>query len=424
MRWSGLLVALAGGIAIACTGPVASSEPVTLRVVMADDWASAPLVGATIEAFEREHEGVRVQLQGSPFSQIPELVEAAGELGEPYDLAHWHAFAAAAAGFADPIDDLWDEAGLEPDAYLPGALLGVTWDGQRFGVPLDVNALVLMANRELLAQAELSEQELASIAGFEGRVSELAALEGTDHAITVTSSSWAAYGWIVAGGGQLLELAPDGTAALDDEGRPTFTFDDPLTVEAIERLVALVAAGDAPPPLAVDLALDAVATFADGRSALHASGSWDLPVTRRAVQTEVAVEDIAVLPLPQHEPDEPRTVLGGSSLFVPVDAEHRELAFELMLALTELELGLALTEQEGRLPALREAYSHPMFATSPDLAAFVEQLEHAQVMPLIAYPEVATAFRDGLEAVLSGRSSAEEAMAQVQDVAERWVAEQ
>ena len=424
VRWIVLVPALLGLLVAACTGPVASSEPVTLRVVMADDWASAPLIGAAIEDFEREHEDVRVQLHGSPFSQIPELVEAAGELDQPYDLAHWHAFAAAAAGFADPVDDLWEASGLDAEAYLPGALLDVTWDGQRVGVPLDVNALVLMANRELLAAAELSEDELASTAGFEERVSELAALEATDHAITVTSSSWAAYGWIVAGGGQLLELAPDGTAALDGQGLPSFTFDDPATVAAIERLVALVEAGDAPPPLAVDLALDAVAAFADGRSALHASGSWDLPVTRRAVQTEVAVEDIAVLALPQEDPAAPRTVLGGSSLFVPTEAEHRELAFELMLALTDLELGLALTEQEGRLPALREAYADPMFATSPDLAAFVEQLEHAQVMPLIAYPEVATAFRDGLDAALSGRSTPAAAMAQVQAVAERWVAEQ
>lgn len=410
-------------LVVACSGPVVGSDTVTLRAVMADDWVSAPVVVEAVDRFEQEHDGVRVQLHGAPFSQIPELVASAAELGQPYDVAQWHAFAAAAAGLAQPVDDLWESAGLDGDGYLPGALLGVTWDGQRVGVPLDVNALVLMANRELLAAAAVEEQDLADTEGFERRVSQLAALQGTDHAITVTNSSWAAYGWILAGGGQLLELASDGTAALDGDGRPTFTFDDPRTVAAIERLVALVEAGDAPSPLAVDLARDSVAVFADGRAALHASGSWDLPVARRAIQTEVAVEDIAVLPLPQVDPEEPRTVLGGSSLFVPADAEHRELAFGLMLALTEPELGLALTEQEGRLPALREVYDHPVFETSPDLAAFVAQLEHATIMPLIGYPEIATAFQDGLEAALSGRRTPAMAMAEVQAVAERRVGE-
>ncbi len=420
MRGTVLLIVL---LAMACTSPAGSNEPVTLRVVMADDWASAPAVAAAIDAFEQEHPEARVQMHSSPFSQIPELIEAADELDQPYDVAQWHAFAAAAAGFAVPVDEQWREAGLDADDYLPGAVLDVTWDGQRYGVPLDVNALVLMANRDLLAAAGVTEASLATNQGFEQRVAELAALDATDHAITVTSSSWAAYGWIVAGGGQLLELAPDGTAALGADGRPTFTFDHPRTVAAIDGLVGLVEAGGAPPPLAPDLSLDAVAAFADGQSALHASGSWDLPVARRALQTEVVVDDIAVLPLPQDDPNDPRTVLGGSSLFIPTGAQHPELSFELMLALTEVEVGLTLTEQEGRLPAVRAAYDDPLFASSPDLAAFVDQLEYARVMPLIAYPEVATAFQDGLNAALSGRRTPQEAMTRVQRVAERWAAD-
>jgi multiple sugar transport system substrate-binding protein len=418
-----LAALVAALVAAGCAATAPAGEPTTLRVIMADDWASAPVVGDVIDGFEQDHPGVRVQVQGSPFSQIPELVEAARELGQPYDLAHWHAFAAAAADLAEPVDELWEAEGLSPSDYLPGAVLDVRWGGAVYGVPLDVNALVLMANRELLDAAGVTEDDLALSEAFLEHAATLAELEATDHALAVTASSWAAYGWIVAGGGQLLETAPDGTAALDADGRPTFTFEDPRTIAALEILVSLVEAGHAPPPLAPDLALDAVASFADGRSALHASGSWDLPIARRAMQTETVVDDIAVLPLPQRDPAEPRTVLGGSSLFLPRDGRERELAFALALALTEREVGLALAEQEGRLPARVDAYDAPLFTTSPDLAAFVAQLEHAQVMPLIAFPEVATAFRDGLDAALSGRASPQEAMAEVQAAAERWLAE-
>ena len=409
-----LLIVAVAALLGACAPSAATQEARTLRVVLADDWARAPVISEVVTTFEQDHPGVRVQVQASPFSQIPDLVATAGELDQPYDLAQWHAFAAAAAGLAQPLDDRWEAAGLDPETYLPGALLDVTWDGVRYGVPLDVNALVLLANRDRLRAAGVAEADLRSAASFPEQARSLAAVEGTDHALVVTGSSWAAYGWIVAGGGQLLEVDAAGAPVLDADGLPTFTFDDPHTITVLERLVSLVESGVVPPPLAVDLASDAVAAFADGRSALHASGSWDLPITRRAVQTAVPVDDIAVLPLPQRDPERPRTVLGGSSLFVPTDAAHPDLAFELMLALTSREVGLAVAEQEGRLPARRDAYLDPRFTGTDDLRVFVAQLEHAEVMPLIAFPAAAVAFRDALEAILAGRATPAAAMAQVQ----------
>lgn len=415
MRRSLAALAVAGLLA-ACASAPAADDPRVLRVVMADDWASAPLFGEVVDGFERDNPGVRVQVQASPFSQIPDLVTSSIELGQPYDLAHWHAFAAAADGFAEPIGDLWDEAGLDPDDYLPGAIEDVSWDGRLHGVPLDVNALVLMANREQLDDIGLAPENLGTPADFRSSAAALRAGTDADHAIAVTASSWATYGWITAGGGQLID-------GIDDDGDPVFTFDDPATIAVLEMLVDLVASGDAPPPFAPDLSLDAVAAFASGETALHASGSWDLPITRRALQAGPEIGEVVVLPLPQADPASPRTVLGGSSLFVPEGAANRELAFALMLALTEDDVALELASQEGRLPAREEVYDDPLFAASDDLAAFVEQLPDARVMPLIAYPEVSAAFRDGLEATLAQRLSAEDAMLDVQEAAERWLEE-
>jgi multiple sugar transport system substrate-binding protein len=184
-----------------------------------------------------------------------------------------------------------------------------------------------------------------------------------------------------------------------------------------------VAEGDAPPPFAPDLSLDAIAAFSSGETALHASGSWDLPVTRRAKQVDAEVEHVEILPLPQRDPGNPATVLGGSSLYVPAGAEQRELAFAFMLALTADEVALELAAEEGRLPARSAVYDAPLFTSSPDLVAFVAELPHAEVMPLIAYPEVAAVFRDGLERALSQRGTPQQAMEDVQAFAEQWAAE-
>jgi multiple sugar transport system substrate-binding protein len=409
--WAVLVLAALVG---ACATSAPATEPVLLRVVMADDWATAPAVREVVDDFERDNDGVRVQIQGAPFSQIPELVASGTSLEQPYDVAHWHAFAAAAAGLAEPLDEQWDLAGLTDAEYLPGALADVTWRGGRYGVPLDTNALVLLVNRGALASAGLSPDDLRTIDGFQAAAGAVTEAGEVDHAMAVSASSWPAYGWIRAHGGELVRVDPT-------SGVPTFTFDDPATVAALELLTGLVREGQAPPPFAPDLALDAVQSFSQGSIAVHASGSWDLPVIARAAEDDL---DVAVLPLPQTDPDRPRTVLGGSSLFVPVGSPHADLAFELMLRLTEDPVALRLAEEEGRLPARVRVFDEPLFTSDPMIAAFVAELPHAEVMPLIAYPEVSDVFREALEDIVSGRLLPAEAMDRVQRYSEQWQAGQ
>jgi multiple sugar transport system substrate-binding protein len=404
-RWLACVAVVA--LACACTAPPVSTQPVPLRVAMADDWASAPVVGDVIDEFQRDHPDVRVEVQGSPFSQIPDVVSSSIEVDQPFDLAHWHAFAAAAAGLAQPLDALWDEHGLRPEDYLDGAVEDVTWRGRRYGVPLDTNALVLLVHEPLMEEAGLTAEDLLVAEDFLDAARDLVDTTDAEHAISVSASSWLAYGWIRAFGGDVLEEGAD--------GEPRFTFEDPATVAALELLVQLHEEDLAPSPFAPDLAMEAVQAFGEGTMAMHASGSWDLPLATGA--NGVDPEEVAVLPLPRGEGDT-STVLGGSSLFVPPDAAHPELAFELALRLTEDEVALRLVEEEGRLPARERVFDAPVFSASEDMAAFVEQLPDADVMPLIAYPEIATAFREGLEALLAGRLSVAEAMAEVQAFAE------
>lgn len=395
----------------ACAAAPAREGDRVLSVLLADDWASAPVVAEVVAEFERSHEGLRVQVQPAPFSQIPDLVRNGGELGDDYDVAQWHAFAAGADGLAQPLDDLWEEAGLTSERYLEGAVQDVTWDDEvRYGVPLDVNAMVLLANGTLLDEAGVSAADLRDAERFVEVARDLRDVEGVDHALTVSASTWAAYGWIRAFGGDVLVRTPD--------GQVTFTFDDPATIGALEALATLVADGSAPAPFAPDLALDAVQSFSQGSVALHASGSWDLTVTSRS-SSAVAAEDLEVLPLPRSGGDgvDAGTVLGGSSLFVPTGSEQRELAFAFMQALTTDEVAGQLALTEGRLPAARAVYDDPGFSQDPRIADFVAQLDDADVMPLIAYPGLDAAFTEALEAVLKG-ADAGEVMAAVQSRAE------
>jgi multiple sugar transport system substrate-binding protein len=406
-----LVVALV--FASACTGASSNDEPTVLRIALADDWASAPAVIDVIDEFEEDHPNVRVEVQASPFSQIPDLVRSGLELDQSYDLAHWHAFAAAAAGLAHPVDEQWERHGLRAETYLDGAVQSVTWLGRRYGVPLDTNALVLMVRPEVLAEAGVTPDDLADVDDVLDVAHRLVEGEAAPHAMLVGASSWAAYGWIRAFGGRLVTID-------EATGEPTFTFDDERTVAALDLRARLVHEGLAPSPFAPDIAAEGVQLFAQGQLAVHSGGSWDLPLLARE---DVDPEEVEVLPLPRGDGDT-GTVLGGSSLFVPVDAQHPDLAFEFALRLTEDRVALRLAREEGRLPARAHLFEDEFFTSSPDIEAFVRELPDADVMPLIAFPEVSEAFREGIENTLAGRQDAEAAMGEVQRFAESWLEQQ
>jgi len=404
-----LLVVVAAG----CTTSVAPTEPTLVRVIMADDWATAPAVRDVFDAFERAHDNVRVQVQAVPFSQIPDMVSSGQDLDQHYDLAHWHAFAAAAAGLAEPLGEQWREAGLRTDEFLPGAVEDVVWLGEPYGVPLDTNALVLLTDLNLIAGAGVDgADELGTPEGFLDAADAIVASSTAKWMLPISTSSWQAYGWIRAFGGELVRID-------QETGAPTFTFDDPRTIAALDFLVELVDTNLAPKPFGADLAADAVQAFAAGEVAAHATGSWDLNIVARNATRDV---DLEVLPLPQADPDDPVTVLGGSSLFVPVGAEQPDLAFDLALRLTQDDVALRLAEEEGRLPARVRVFDAPQFTEDPLLSDFVLQLPNARVMPLIAYPEVAQAFSEALNSTLSGSQSPAQTMGELQAFAEGWAA--
>lgn len=391
----------------------AAEAPRPLRVVLSDDWADAQVVADAVADFEAEHEGVRVSLHGVPFHQVPTTVAAAADAGEPFDVAQWHAFAAAAQDLARPLDDLWES--LQAREFVPGAVDDVRLGDRLFGVPLDTNALVMLTNGPALRERGIDPTGLTSFGRLRRAVDEVVA--SGRYGVTIPASSWVAFGWIRANGGQLVRIADDGT--------PTFTLDAPEVVEAIDFLGELIASGGAPSPTARDMANDGLALFQSGRALVHPSGSWDVEVVGAAEGGEDGGVSIEVVSLPRGpRAQDHHTVLGGSSLFVPADSENRELAFQFMTHLIRDDYALRLAREEGRLPVRRRVLQDPLFQDDPHLAPVVAELEHASPMRLIAYPVATNAFRDALESVLARQEDAATAFARAQETVEsstaRW----
>jgi multiple sugar transport system substrate-binding protein len=358
----------------------AEDTPVILKVLMTDDWGSRPAFLAAVRDFEAGHDGVLVEVEKLPIRNMAETVRAQVDAGEPADLVQWHAYAAGAQGLAEPLEDLWRKAGMETGEFFPGAVADVEWDGHLYGVPLDINALVLFYRPESFAAAGLAAPGRGTtFKDLERYGDVLAVPDDSKRVIAIANSYWAAYGWVKANGGELVTV---------EEGQPKFTLDSPAVVQTLEFLSRMVKENKAYAPQGATSSADSLALFRSGNAVMHASGSWDLAELDR----ETLGTTYGAAPMPQGITGQTRgSVTGGSSLFVPKGAKNRELAFELARTITADEHALRLAKEERRLPVRPRAYEDPFF-DDPILDVVLEQLETAYPLLIEAFPEAAAAW--------------------------------
>jgi ABC-type glycerol-3-phosphate transport system substrate-binding protein len=105
--------------------------------------------------------------------------------------------------------------------------------------------------------------------------------------------------------------------------------------------------------------------------------------------------------------------MGGSSLWIPKGAAHRELGFEFMQLLTSDPYALRFAKEEGRLPVRPRVLADQYFQ-QPQLAVFVQQLDTAHVPILGALHDASLAFDQALNQVLRERADPKAALAAAQ----------
>ncbi len=371
-------------VAVGC-GSSGSPTPTTLRVLMTDDWVTAPFLDA-VRDFERLHDDVRVVVDKGPIRLQTDAVRAGMSAGTPPDVVQGHAFAAGSQGLAQPLDDLWEEK-LDEDEFFPGAIEDVRWNGRWYGVPLDTNAMVLMYNVDHFREAGLPDPTPSmSMEEFARIAHALTLPDGSRRALAIPTSGWWTYGWIRAHGGEVVDVGPDGQAAL--------TLDAPPVVGALGFLAGLINAKDAFPPRGTDShSEDAFALFASGVASMHTSGSWDLA----GIKKNAAPINVRTTLMPAVLGG--GSSMGGSSTWVPEGSKHRELAFDFMVHLASDRYALRFATAEGRLPVRDRVFEDPFFQ-NPDLQVFLEQLKTARPPKLGAFADASTDYANAIDSIL------------------------
>lgn len=400
------LLGLVGVLAAACSQVTGTPTPASptrprLTVLLADDWAAADAVVDAIADFE-EARDVRVVVRPAKFGQLEEFMIADRTGLRDVDVSQWHAFAAGALGWALPVTKRF--AGeYDEGAFVAGAIEDVTWDDEVYGVPLDVNAMVLLVNTDLLQRFGHTLDDLRT---WEGLVAVAESAARRDVSLThLPASTWSMFAWLQGNGARYFERDPDSGTTLQfqsREVRATFEFLSGLTT--------------ADPPLAIaaaelDTDADAYPLFLGQQTLLLASGTWDVA---RLIDDDPAF-GWTVVPMPRGpSAADPGTVLGGSSLYITEQADDPALAWDFLTHLVRPEYAIRYARESGRLPGRTDVLGDPFFDDVRYQVA-VDQLPHASPMQLIIYPRVLDLATRAIHDVLQGQVTVDRAFDHLQE---------
>lgn len=355
------------------------------------------LTGELIPAFEEAHPGIDVEYVDMPYDGLKQKLTTSAAGGELPDLVRsdigWVAQFAELGVFKQLDTEMpgFDELA---GAVYPGTLDTTSWDGHHYGLPLNTNTRVLMANREALDAAGVE----APPATFDGLRDLADALEGKDVAAFADSglSAWNVMPWIWSAGGDITD--PDRTTA-------SGYLDSAASVAGVQLLVDLYRAGAVPNLITGNTG---ATSTSDGLPSGEYATILDGPWMQDIWAGQYPEFDPVYAPVPAGDGGSV-SVVGGESIVVTESTEHAEAAYEFVefTQSEEYQLGMAEVGQMTVQPELAEAQAE----ITPDYQVFSDQLETARArLPIPQAGEVDTILATELVPAFEGETSVEDAL--------------
>lgn len=404
-------LALALGLALAGAGCGARDDGVTLRF-----WAmgrEGEVVEELVRDFEREHPGIRVEVQQIPWSAAHEKLLTAHVGRASPDMAQlgntWIA-EFSALGALQPLDGFLDTSVTVADSsFFAGAFDGNVVDGHTLGLPWYVDTRVLFYRRDLLAEAGWSSMP---VTWPEWR----RAMEGIKrvvgpgrYAIFLPLNEWPQP--------MVLGLQAGSTILRDDDTRGAFS--GPEFSRAFDFFVGLFRDGLAPPVSNTEIA-NLYQEFERGYFSMIITGPWNIGEFRRRLSPE-AQPLWGTAPLPG--PDGPGlSMAGGSSLVMFRRTRHPEAVWALMSFLSRPEQQARFYHLTGDLPANVAAWGDSAIAADPYIAAFGDQMQRVAPWPKVPeWEPIAIRLQDWAERAVRGSVAPGDALASMDREVDRML---
>lgn len=328
-------------------------------VIWADETRSE--VVEQIAASYTEQAGVEVEVVEKPSADIGQEFVTSVPLGEGPDIivsAHDGLGGWVTNGVVGTVD-----IGGKAEEFSEAALMGVTYDGQTYGVPYAIENIALVRNNALLTETPPTWDEMVTAAQATGAqypvLIQQDPVSSDPYHLYPLQTSFGAPVFASEDGSYTAELAMGG------EGGTAFA----------EFLAAQGAAGILDTNITADVAKEA---FLAGQSPYMVTGPWYV------TEFVDAGMDVAVLPIPSAGGEEAQPFVGVQAFFPNAESENALLVNDFLVNfIATPEVQAELYELGGRVPAMTEAAEG---LDDPILAGFNEA--GATGAPMPSLPEM------------------------------------
>lgn len=348
----------------------------------------------TAASWNAEHPAQPITLVAVPYDAFADKLTSAIPGGNGPDLfiyPHDRIGDWSTAGVIEPIEYWVDDA--RASRFGDDAIAAMAYKGSLWGLPLAVKSLAMYYRTDLVDHAPATTDELVALAPKMHRTNGFA----------LAYANVDLYGhapWLHGFGGQVMTDTDDIAIAT------------PAAASAMTFARSLIARGvvpaDAQGPLVASL-------FNEGRAATVMSGPWFVTDIAAGVPWKVAP-----LPIVSATNTPAMPFLGVEGILMSARAHDKDLAFQVMDALTSDRQAVVRARIARQVVANTHAYDEPDVARDPVLAAF--RAQRTVTMPKApGMRMVWTPYRTALGEVLAGRADAGQQLLAVEREVRRYI---
>ena len=327
-----------------------------------------PYMNALVDQFNAEHDNIQISTNTMEWEDYYQTVPVAVRSEEGPDVGIMHVDQLgtnAARGVIIPLDEVADALGLEESDFDPTVWNAGIYDGQRYGIPLDIHPLALYYNKSLMEEAGLDPNRPPQTRDeYESALEEL---RGNG-----VQGSWVSP-FPFTGTLQFESLLWQFGGDLYNEGATRATFNSDAGVEALTWMVDLVENGYSPSDVAQDAEFIA---FQNGENALHWNGIWQINALK-----EVEDLDWGVAPLPRIGSED--AAWASSHNFVitqqaTTDQNKVEASQVFINWISQQSIEWA---RAGQIPARNSVRESQEFEDLPEQSAIAQEVPYLQFVP-------------------------------------------
>ncbi len=336
--------------------------------------------------------GIEVHVQRIPFFGIETKVLTAIATRSTPDVARLDLASVAKLASRGALEELsqYDEIKKIVPEILPSALISNRLGDKLYGVPDQINCLALFYNKKLFEELKLSPpdtwEEFIEVA------KKLTDREKGIYGFAMRNTLWWTLPFIYAFGGDILD--ENGHCALAS----------PEVIKALEFKRDLYAKYRVEPGAWKAGAVDPDVGFENGKYAMVFNGPWKI---KQLLEAGIPFD---VAPIPKGKYGRP-TPIGGTDMVVFKQAKHKKAAVKFLSYLLSKDVQTLWANELGQIPVNVKSLPEVDTQRHPYLSVFLELIKEAKPRPFIPdYQAVENIVNPEMEAVLTGKKSAEQAM--------------